>query len=141
MNQGWLIDKSALIRLRNEPSLAGWLPIISRGLVRISTPTLLELGFSAASLEDMHEVHYGHPVDLMPMEYLTPRAEQRAAAVQVKLAENGQHRALSVPDLLVAALAETAGLTLLHDDKDFELIADLTGQYIQSIWNIRPAEH
>ena len=44
------------------------------------------------------------------------------------LADRGQHRALSVPDLIVAATAELAGLTVLHCDKDFDLIASITGQ-------------
>jgi len=35
---------------------------------------------------------------------------------------------LVVRNLLVAATAELAGLVVLHDDKDFELIAELTGQ-------------
>jgi hypothetical protein len=33
-----------------------------------------------------------------------------------------------VPDLLIAAIAEHAGLTVLHHDKDFDLIAGVTGQ-------------
>jgi predicted nucleic acid-binding protein len=48
--------------------------------------------------------------------------------VQALLADRGRHRAASVPDLIVAATAELAGLTLLHVDKVFELIAEITGQ-------------
>jgi hypothetical protein len=33
-----------------------------------------------------------------------------------------------IPDLLIAATAELTGLTVLHLDKDFELISELTGQ-------------
>jgi predicted nucleic acid-binding protein len=33
-----------------------------------------------------------------------------------------------VPDLIIAATAELAGLTVLHRDKDFDLIASVTGQ-------------
>jgi predicted nucleic acid-binding protein len=33
-----------------------------------------------------------------------------------------------VPDLLIAAIAERAGLSLLHQDMDFDLIAEITGQ-------------
>jgi hypothetical protein len=33
--------------------------------------------------------------------------------------------------LLIAAEAELAQLTVLHDDKDFELIAELTGQPVE----------
>ena len=64
----------------------------------------------------------------MPIEYTTPVIEDRALAVQITLADLGQHRAPSIPDLLVAATAELAELTVLHLDKDFELIAALTGQ-------------
>ena len=49
------------------------------------------------------------------------------------LADRGQHRAPSVPDLIIAAIAEVAGLVVLHDDKDFELIADITGQPVQRL--------
>jgi len=39
----------------------------------------------------------------------------------------------SLPNLLIAATAETAGLVVLHDDKDFELIAEVTGQGTQRL--------
>lgn len=64
----------------------------------------------------------------MPVEYLTPAIEDRALEVQLMLASTGHHRAPSIPDLFIAATAELAGLTILHLDKDFELIAELTGQ-------------
>jgi hypothetical protein len=64
----------------------------------------------------------------MPVEYLTPSIEDRAVGVQVMLARKGHHRAPSIPDVLIAATAELAGLTVLHLDKDFELVAKLTGQ-------------
>jgi predicted nucleic acid-binding protein len=51
--------------------------------------------------------------------------------VQLELAQRGQHRAPSVPDLIIAAIAENARLTVLHVDHDFELIADVTGQPIE----------
>ena len=69
----------------------------------------------------------------MPVEYLTPMIGDRAVAVQSALAERGQHRAPSIPDLLIAATAELADLTVLHVDKDFELIAALTGQPVERL--------
>jgi predicted nucleic acid-binding protein len=57
----------------------------------------------------------------------------RALEVLGLLADHGQHRAPSIPDLLIAATAELAGLTVLHRDKDFELIAALTGQPLEKI--------
>jgi predicted nucleic acid-binding protein len=64
----------------------------------------------------------------MPVEYLTPAIEDRAVEVQAVLADRGQHRAPSIPDLVIAAAAELNGLTILHLDKHFDLIADVTGQ-------------
>lgn len=125
---GWLIDKSAAVRLSSSPDGETWLDRIRRGLVRISTVTQLELGFSARSVADHHWIFEESPLTLMPVEYLTPAMEGRAVAVQRVLAERGLHRAPSIPDLLVAATAELARLTVLHLDKDFELIAEFTGQ-------------
>jgi predicted nucleic acid-binding protein len=51
-----------------------------------------------------------------------PGDGKRAVEVLRSLAERGQHRAPSIPDLLIAAAAETARLTVVHVDKDFELI-------------------
>jgi predicted nucleic acid-binding protein len=49
------------------------------------------------------------------------------------LSDRGLHRAPSVADLLVAAVAEFADLTVLHADKDFELIADVSGQPVERL--------
>lgn len=56
------------------------------------------------------------------------------------LADRGQHRAPSIPDTLIAATAELAGLTILHRDKDFDLIASITGQRSQWLDTRLPAE-
>jgi predicted nucleic acid-binding protein len=69
----------------------------------------------------------------MPIEYQTPAIEARSMEVLTLLADRGQHRAPSIPDLTIAATAELAGLTVLHLDKDFEIIADLTGQPLERL--------
>jgi predicted nucleic acid-binding protein len=124
----WLIDKSALVRLGDCQEQELWAKRIERGLVHVTTITLLEAGYSARSAGDMSELLDRPPLSLMPVEYLTPSAEKRAGEVLRSLAEHGQHRAPSIPDLLIAAAAESARLTVLHVDKDFELIAGITGQ-------------
>lgn len=124
----WLIDKSAINRLHLAANSAAWVERIERGLVRISTVTRLEIGFSARSAGDHQALFAEPPIASMPVEYLTPLIEDRAVSVQSALAERGQHRAPSIPDLLIAATAELAELTVLHLDKDFELIGALTGQ-------------
>ncbi len=123
----WLIDKSAISRLHLATDAADWASRIERGLVRISTVTRLEVGYSARSAADYGTLFSEPPIASMPTEYLTPRIEDRAVEVQSMLAARGQHRDPSIPDLLIAATAELAELTVLHLDKDFELIAELTG--------------
>ena len=124
----WLIDKSALVRLGSSPDSEDWASRIERGLVRITTVTRLEVGYSARSGADLRAGLRQPPVSAMPVEYLTPAIEGRAVEVLTVLADRGQHRAPSVPDLIIAATAELAGLTVLHCDKDFDLIASVTGQ-------------
>lgn len=124
----WLIDKSALVRVAAVEDAHEWAARIERGLVRISTVTRLEVGFSARSGVDLRDANRRPPLSEMPVEYLTPAIEDRAVEVQTVLADHGHHRAPSIPDLLIAATAELAGLTVLHIDKDFELIAEITGQ-------------
>ena len=98
----WLIDKSAFSRLHLASDAPDWADRIQRGLVRISTVTRLEIGYSARSLTDHRALLTEPPIASMPIENLTPRSADRA----VELAE----------------------LAVLHLDKDFELIADITGQ-------------
>lgn len=43
----WLIDKSAYARLGRFSDAAEWAERIERGLVYVTTPTVLEVGFSA----------------------------------------------------------------------------------------------
>ncbi|MGH8828404.1 MAG: PIN domain-containing protein [Jiangellaceae bacterium] len=124
----WLIDKSALVRVGDSPDAEEWANRIERGLVRITTVTRLEICYSARSAAQARSAFSTPPISAMPVEYLTPAIEDRALAVQLMLANKGHHRAPSIPDLLIAAAAELAGLTVLHLDKDFELIAKLTGQ-------------
>lgn len=126
----WLIDKSAYTRLGDSPDAQEWADRIGRGMVRISTVTRLEIGYSFRTAAEAHHESFSPPLSLMPLEYVTPAAEKRAIETQLLLADRGQHRAPSIPDLLVAATAETAGLTVLALDKDFELIAEVTGQPI-----------
>jgi predicted nucleic acid-binding protein len=130
---GWLVDKSALVRLAQSPEAGTWAGRIERGLVRISTVTRLEVGYSARSGGELHTARTRPPLSSMPVEYLTPPIEDRAVAVQQLLADRGQHRAPSIPDLLVAATAELTGLTVLHVDKDFELIVEVSGQPVERL--------
>jgi len=126
----WLIDKSALARLAvsSDPDL--WSNRIERGLVHISNVTRLEIGYSAQSGDVARREFRESPLAAMPIEYLTPKIEDRALEVQMLLADRGQHRGPSIPDLIIAATAELSGLTILHVDEDFDTITAITGQPI-----------
>lgn len=84
---GWLVDTSALTRLRHSPDAQDWLGRIDRGLIRVTTATRLEVGFSARSGADIRLVQRRAPLAAMPIEYLTPAMEDRAVEVQVLLAD------------------------------------------------------
>src|SRR3546814_14228116 len=53
---------------------------------------------------------------------------ERAVVVHGLLAEGGQHRAVPPTDLVIAAVAELAGLVVRHYDPDFDLIPEVPGQ-------------
>lgn len=129
----WLVDKSALVRLPYAVERDEWQARLERGLLRIAGVTRLEVGFSAVSGRVAREASTVPPLSLMPVEYLTPGIEARALEVQVMLAERGQHRGVSIPDLLVAATAEMLGLCVLAVDKDFDLVAAVTGQSVETL--------
>jgi predicted nucleic acid-binding protein len=126
VNARYLIDKSALARMPLEPVKNRLAPIIEAGEAATCAIVDLEVLFSARNREEYEHirrrralVYRSVPVD--------EAVFQRAIAVQAELARTGRHR-VPIPDLLIAATAETAGLTLLHYDRDFDLIAEITGQ-------------
>ncbi len=129
----WLIDKSALVRLGASPDAEEWANRIERGLVHVCSVTLLEVGYSARTGPERARALRTPPLSAMPVEYSTPTIEDRAIDVQGQLAQRGQHRAPSIPDLLIAATAEISNRVVLHLDKDFELIAELTGQPLERL--------
>jgi predicted nucleic acid-binding protein len=129
----WLIDKSALIRLPQSTDAEEWASRIQRGLVRISNLTRLEVGYSARSGPELRKGLRTPPLSNMPVEYLAPAIEDRAIEVLTLLADRGRHRAPSIPDLLIAATAELNNLTVVHIDKDFELIAEITQQAVERV--------
>jgi predicted nucleic acid-binding protein len=63
------------------------------------------------------------------------RVWRRALDVFELFARQGplHHRRVRWPDLLVAAAAERAEVPVLHYDRHFELIAELTGQPVRAI--------
>lgn len=128
----FLADKSALTRRETRPEVRDVLePLLVAGEIATCGIVDLELLYSArdrATYRALTEALRG-----MPRVAVEDAAVKRALEVQASLAERSQHRAAPLPDLLVAACAERAGLTVLHYDADFERIAEITGQATQWI--------
>jgi hypothetical protein len=122
----YLADKSALARIGREG--AEWLATeILDGNVRRSSMTDLEIFYSAKSHSALLEV-----IDERQAGFRLVDTRQedwdRAVEVMVQLAAKGRHRSVGIPDLLIAAVAERHGLTLVHYDSDFDHVAEVTGQ-------------
>ena len=128
----WLIDRSAYTRLSTSPDTGLWLERINRGLMHVAAVTRLEIGYSARSVADLEAEEAGLLGRLVPV-LTPPRAEDRAVEVQRLLTVAGHHRGPGIPALLVAAVAETTGRTVLHQDHDFEDIARFTGQPVEQL--------
>lgn len=123
----WLVDSSVLARIALEPVAEAALPRIQAGQVGVALVTELEVGFSARSTGDYLTTRDDLLDHLIPVP-MPLRAESRARELQAELVRRGQHRAVSVPDLILAAIAGIEQLTILHYDGDFDLIAEVTGQ-------------
>jgi predicted nucleic acid-binding protein len=121
-----LIDTSTWARARQSPVADRIADVIDANLVAIVGPLTLELLRSARDLEELRLL--GQYYDSLHQVPLTSALTGRAREVLEALAARGYHRGPSPVDLLAAAAAESIGAELWHCDRDFELIADVTGQ-------------
>lgn len=126
MTARYLIDKSALARMPVEAVRARLAPIIEAGEAATCSVIDLEVLFSARNAEEHERIRRRRSLAYQSVP-LTESILQRAIEIQAELARSGRHR-VPIPDLIIAATAEAAGLTLLHYDRDYDLIAEVTGQ-------------
>lgn len=121
----YLGDKSALARVHHDDVLHRMSALYLSGQIATCGLIDLEMLYSARSAGDHQELLLDRM--LLPRVPCGDEATDRAIEVQGILAESGHHR-VPINDLLIAAAAEQAELTLLHYDHDFDLIAEVTGQ-------------
>ena len=119
----YLIDNSALARLHLGPVRQRLGPLIESGVVASCSIVDLELLYSARDLSE-YEALLDERRGLPQVE-LAQATFDHAITIQHELAKHGHHR-LPIPDLIIAAAAQSADLTVLHYDSDFQLIADAT---------------
>jgi predicted nucleic acid-binding protein len=132
----YLVDTSALVRLlRAGPVRARWAEQITAGLVAICPIVELEILYTARSKADRDEL-----AELLRAAFvwvpMPDRVFERAAEIQAGLTARGTHRSAGAVDLLVAAAAELHSLVLLHYDRDFDQLAEVSGQ--GTIWAAEP---
>lgn len=126
----YLADKSALTRSDTRPAVRDVVePLLLAGRIATCGIVDLELLYSAPSPATYVEL--ADALRAMPRVPVTEAVVDRALAVQAQLASTSEHRSVPLPDLLIAACAEMAGLAVLHYDADYERIAGVTGQPVQ----------
>jgi len=128
-----LVDTSVLTRLREPAVRAALEPLTANGQVARAGISDLEVGYSARTAIEWDSLQKA----LAAFELLETDVShlRRARQVQRLLAARSQ-RGRRVPDLLVAAAAEEAGLAVFRYDTDFDRIAAVTGQ--SCAWLVPP---
>jgi predicted nucleic acid-binding protein len=101
-------------------------PIIEAGEAATCAIVDLEVLFSARNHDEHLKIRSRRGLAYHRIS-MTEDIFERATDVQSELARTGRHR-IPIPDLIIAAASESASLTLLHYDGDFDLIAEVTGQ-------------
>jgi len=86
----------------------------------------MELLWTAQSQRDFEELR--EDLDALPQLPIDGATWARAIEVWYELVKQRRHRQAKIPDLLVAAAAELAGVRVCHYDADFQAIASITGQ-------------
>jgi predicted nucleic acid-binding protein len=126
----YLADKSALTRRETRPQVREIVePLLLAG--QIATCGIVDLELLLCATSSVVYAELASALRALPRVPVTEAVVDRALEVQALLAEDSQHRAVPLPDLLVAACAETAGLIVLHYDADFERIAAITTQPVR----------
>lgn len=129
-----LVDTSVWTRIASRPEVATAIVAkLAAGQALCTCPLVdLELLHSARGPVEYNEWATTR-AQAYPSLPLTPAVGERALQVQRQLAHRGLHRAAKLPDLLIAAIAETAGASVLHYDSDYDHINDVTGQLTEWI--------
>jgi predicted nucleic acid-binding protein len=106
---------------------------VTAGAIATCDAVMMELLLTARDAAELERLRAD--LDQLRRCPISERVWRRAMDVMYALAERGplHHRRVSIPDLLVAAAAEAAEVPVLHYDRDFELIAEVTGQPVRAI--------
>jgi predicted nucleic acid-binding protein len=122
-----LADTSVWARIR-KPELAWFASAIEDGRIAVCDQVVMELLWSPRDLADFGSTEAA--LIACPWFPVEPTDWDEARRVFRELAARGplHHRQVKIPDLLIAAVAARNGLTVVHYDNDYEIIASVTGQ-------------
>lgn len=125
-----LVDTSVLTRVGSPPVRSALESFVQAGSAARAGISDLEVGFSARN-----DAEWDQLIGALQVLTLVETSETHVARARQtqRLLSAKRLRGRKVPDLLIAAAAEEHGLTLLHYDADFDLIAEVTGQTCQWI--------
>jgi predicted nucleic acid-binding protein len=131
-----LLDNSAWARLE-LPALpddrrAEIATMIENSEIAVCAPFLLEAGWSARSATRHDQLL----ADLLQLPRLRIDADIEDAALDTQrdLARRGHQRSASPSDLLIAACAHVHGAGVLHYDRDYDVLVELSRLDFESAW-------
>ena len=122
-----LADTSVWAR-SGKPGLETFAEAVEDGRIAVCDQVAMELLWSARDLADFRATESA--LLACPWFLVEPADWNEARRVFGELAARGplHHRQVKIPDLLIAAVAARNGLTVLHYDADYEVIASVTRQ-------------
>lgn len=128
-NSAWArLDSAALADHRRVEIAA----LIETGELAVCTPFLLEAGWSART--GAHHDEILSDLLQLPRLAIDAASETAARGAQRDLAHRGHHRSASPIDLLIAACAHTHGAGVLHYDRDYDRLVEMTALTFASEW-------
>lgn len=123
----YLADTSVyVLQSRHQVVRDRFVTLLTQGRLAACQMTALEYLNNAADPES-YEVLW-RALHAQRWVEVTGEAMTRALEVHHSMAEHSQHRHFRLPDLIIAATAELANLTVLHYDAYYDRIAAITGQ-------------
>jgi predicted nucleic acid-binding protein len=128
----YIAGTSALSRLHLTSVRSVLAPLIEAGVVATCGVIEFEILWSTRSPAEFEDVSNDRSVGY---EWLATEDVdwRRALEVQGELWASARMRAVPLPDLLVAAVAERHRVSVLHYDGDYDIISGITGQPTQWI--------
>ena len=133
----FIADKSVWTRAGHPRLLAEWATALRGGQIATCSIVKLELLYSARDAQGLASLER----DLSALRDVPVTASVHREAVRAmrELAAAGPlHHRVPLPDLLIAATAQDAGLGVLHLDRHFDLLAEVL--VFDSRWAADPAE-